>query len=81
MAAGGLFYGVDLPSADRIPGLILVLSVGAAAFCALGLAVISFIPNADAAPAVVNGTIHVMRETLAKLGEAGVNHAYMILYI
>jgi len=31
--------------------------VGAGVFCVLGVAVTAFIPNADASPAVVNGTV------------------------
>ena len=34
-----------------------MLLVGAATFCALGFAVTAVIPNADAAPAIVNATI------------------------
>jgi ABC-2 type transport system permease protein len=36
---------------------VLTLVVGAAVFSALGIAVTAVIPNADASPAVVNGTI------------------------
>lgn len=56
IAFGAVFYGVEVPT-DRLPALVLALVFGAAAFCALGLAVTGFIPNADAAPAVVNATI------------------------
>ena len=56
LGAGIVFYGVDL-SADRIAALVVAVMVGAAAFCALGLAVSSLIPNADAAPAVINASI------------------------
>ncbi len=54
--AGAVLYGVDVPTEDlpRITGIVLV---GAAAFSALGLAHTALVPNADAAPAVVNGTI------------------------
>jgi ABC-2 type transport system permease protein len=55
-AFGALFYGATLPT-DTLPAFALTLLVGAAAFSALGLAVTAVIPNADAAPAVVNGTI------------------------
>ena len=34
-----------------------MLAVGAATFCALGLAITAIIPNADAAPPTVNATI------------------------
>ncbi|HEY7270528.1 MAG TPA: ABC transporter permease, partial [Dehalococcoidia bacterium] len=39
------------------PAFVVTLAVGAATFCALGLAITSFIPNAEAAPAIVNGSI------------------------
>ena len=53
---GALFYGVDVPT-ESMPALIVTVLVGAAAFSALGLAVAGFVPNAEAAPAVVNGII------------------------
>ena len=56
LAMGVLFYGVD-PPGERFPAFVVTLVVGAAAFCALGLAITGFIPNADAAPAVVNASI------------------------
>jgi ABC-2 type transport system permease protein len=46
----GRLYGVPLPSQWSAIGLTLVL--GAASFCALGVAVASLIANAEAAPAV-----------------------------
>jgi len=55
-AFGALLYGATLPT-DTLPAFVLTLLVGAAAFSALGVAVTSVIPNADAAPAIVNGTI------------------------
>lgn len=55
-AAGAIFYNVDVPT-NTMPAFILSLAVGAATFCALGLALTAFISNADAAPAVVNGSI------------------------
>lgn len=55
-AGGALFYGVDVPT-QTMPAVIVTVLVGAAAFSALGLAITGFIPNAEAAPAVVNGTI------------------------
>ena len=56
IGAGVVFYGVDAPT-DRLPALVVTLLVGAAAFCALGLAISALIPNADAAPAVVNASV------------------------
>jgi ABC-2 type transport system permease protein len=52
---GILFYGVTFPG--HWLALIVSLAVGAACFCALGIAVSCFIPNADAAPAIVNGIL------------------------
>jgi len=46
-------YGVVFPG--HWVALAVALLVGAATFCALGVAVSTLIPNADAAPAVVNG--------------------------
>lgn len=53
---GALAYDVPFPW-DQLPQLLLTLAVGAATFCVLGLAVSSLIPNADAAPAIVNASI------------------------
>jgi ABC-2 type transport system permease protein len=50
---GQIFYGVDIPL-DTLPAFLLTLVVGAGAFCALGLAATCAVPNAEAAPAVVN---------------------------
>lgn len=55
-SAGDLFYGVEVPTDDLVRITAIVL-VGAAAFSALGLAHTALVPNADAAPAIVNGTI------------------------
>lgn len=49
-------YGVDFRTAT-LPGLLATLALGAACFCALGLAVSGLCPNADAAPAIVNFSI------------------------
>jgi ABC-2 type transport system permease protein len=54
--AGALFYDVDAP-AGTLPAFLITLAVGAATFCALGLAITTIIPNADASPAIANGTI------------------------
>jgi ABC-2 type transport system permease protein len=55
-AFGAIFYHATLPT-STLPAFALTLVVGAAAFCALGVAVTAVIPNADAAPAVVNASI------------------------
>ncbi len=56
LLVGVLVYGVDLPT-TRMAAFIVTCVVGAATFCALGVAVANFIPNADAAPAIVNASI------------------------
>jgi ABC-2 type transport system permease protein len=53
VAFGVVAYGVTFPLV-RLPDLILVLLVGASAFSAIGIAVASLVPNADAGPAIVN---------------------------
>ena len=50
---GQVVYGVDIPL-DTLAAFVLTLVVGAGAFCALGLAATCAVPNAEAAPAVVN---------------------------
>ena len=56
-AFGASAYSADLPTGATLVEFVVMLLVGAAAFCALGLAVTAIIPNADAAPALVNGVI------------------------
>jgi ABC-2 type transport system permease protein len=53
---GAVLYGVELQT-EKLPALVVGIAVGAAAFCALGMAMSGLIPNADAAPAVVNAVI------------------------
>jgi ABC-2 type transport system permease protein len=55
-AFGALVYSVPVPW-DALPVLVLLLAVAAAAFSALGLGVAGLIPNADAAPAIVNAVV------------------------
>lgn len=55
-AFGAVSYHARLPS-STLPAFLLTLVVGAASFCALGIALTVVIPNADAAPAVVNASI------------------------
>jgi ABC-2 type transport system permease protein len=54
---GKAFYGAAIPSGVTLLRFLVMLVVGAAAFCALGLAVTALIPNADASAAIVNATI------------------------
>ncbi|HXJ64019.1 MAG TPA: ABC transporter permease [Actinomycetota bacterium] len=53
---GIVAYSADLP-VKTLPAFIVTVIIGAASFAALGLAVTSIVPNADAAPAVVNATV------------------------
>lgn len=56
VAFGVVFYGVDVPR-QTLPAFVVSLALGAAVFSMLGLAITAFIPNADAASAVVNATV------------------------
>jgi ABC-2 type transport system permease protein len=54
---GHAVYQADIPSGLTLLRFIVTLLVGAAAFCALGLAATVVIPNADAAAPIVNAII------------------------
>jgi len=56
-AFGRAVYGADIPTGATLLRFIVALLVGAAAFCALGLAATAIIPNADAGAPVVNAII------------------------
>jgi ABC-2 type transport system permease protein len=56
LAVGVAVFGVDFRW-DTVGGLVATLALGAACFCALGLAVSGLCPNGDAAPAIVNFSI------------------------
>jgi ABC-2 type transport system permease protein len=56
IAFGAVFYGVDVPT-QTMPAFIVTIVLSAATFCALGLAVSSFVPNAQAASAIANATV------------------------
>ncbi|HZA27836.1 MAG TPA: ABC transporter permease [Actinomycetota bacterium] len=53
---GALFYDAEVPS-RTLPAFLTTVAIGAATFSALGLALTSVIPNADASPAIVNASI------------------------
>jgi ABC-2 type transport system permease protein len=53
---GALFYDAEVPT-RTLPAFLTPIAIGAAAFSALGLALTSVIPNADASPAIVNASI------------------------
>ena len=52
IAVGIVAYNVTFPG--HTAALLITLALGAATFCALGLAMTTVIPNAEAAPAIVN---------------------------
>jgi ABC-2 type transport system permease protein len=52
-AIGGVAYGVHVPFA-RAGEVLATVAVGAASFCAIGIALSGFIPSQDAAPPMVN---------------------------
>jgi ABC-2 type transport system permease protein len=54
---GHVAYGAKIPTGTTLFEFLLMLAVGAAAFCALGLAVTAAIPNFDASAPIVNATI------------------------
>lgn len=56
LALGATAYGVQVRAAT-LPGLIATLVLGTAAFTTLGIGITRLIPNAEAAPVVVNLTI------------------------
>ena len=56
-AFGHAFYSADIPSGVTLLRFAVMLAVGAASFCALGLAMTALVPNADAAGAMVNASI------------------------
>ncbi len=53
LALGAAAYGVDV-RASTLPAVIVALVLGTAAFTTLGIGIVRFIPNAEAAPAIVN---------------------------
>jgi ABC-2 type transport system permease protein len=53
LALGNIAYGVTIRG-DTLPAVLVALLLGTAAFTTLGIGIVRFIPNAEAAPAVVN---------------------------
>jgi ABC-2 type transport system permease protein len=56
-AFGRASYSADIPTGVTLVRMLVILVVGAAAFCALGFAIASILPNADAALPIVNAVI------------------------
>jgi ABC-2 type transport system permease protein len=54
---GRMLYGASIPAGLTLLRFLAMLLAGAASFCALGFAFTAVIPNADAAPAIVNASI------------------------
>jgi ABC-2 type transport system permease protein len=55
-ALGRVLYGVDIPW-GQLPEIVVVLVVGSAAFCCLGIALTAAIPSQDAAAPIVNALL------------------------
>jgi len=51
-----VFFDVGLPT-NTLPAMLVTLIVGSVTFCSLGIAVTTLVPNADAAPAVINASV------------------------
>jgi ABC-2 type transport system permease protein len=56
-AFGILFYEATAPTGGLLLDFVTILIVGAGSFAALGLATTTIVPNAEAAPAIVNAVI------------------------
>lgn len=56
LALGAIAYGVSVRG-STLPAVVVELLLGTAAFTTLGIGIVRFIPNADAAPAIVNLSI------------------------
>lgn len=57
IAFGRAFYGAVVPTGTTLLRFLVVVIIGAAAFCSLGLAMSAAIPNADASAPIVNAVI------------------------
>jgi ABC-2 type transport system permease protein len=56
LTLGAAVWGVDV-RASTLPGLVVTLLLGTAAFTTLGIGITRFISNAEAAPVIVNLTV------------------------
>ncbi len=56
LGAGAIFYNVHVRT-ETLPALIIILGFGTIAFTTLGIGIVSFIRNAEAAPVVTNLTV------------------------
>jgi ABC-2 type transport system permease protein len=53
---GRIVYDVEIPW-DRLPAVLVTLTVGAASFCCIGVALTAIIPSEDSAPAITNAVL------------------------
>lgn len=53
---GRIVYDVEIPW-DRMPAVLVTLTVGAASFCCIGVALTAIITSEDAAPAITNAVL------------------------
>lgn len=53
---GALAHGVEVPD-NTMPAFIITVAIGAASFCALGIAIAGVVPNVDAGAPVINATV------------------------
>ena len=53
---GRIAYGVEIPF-ERLPAVLVTLTIGAAAFCCMGVALTAVIPSVDAAAPITNATV------------------------
>jgi ABC-2 type transport system permease protein len=56
LALGVVAYGVHIYASTQ-PAVTVVLILGTIVFTALGIGIVRFIPNSEAAPAILNLTI------------------------
>jgi ABC-2 type transport system permease protein len=55
-AIGWIVYDVEIPW-DRLPAVLVTLTIGAASFCCIGVALTAIIPSEDSAPAITNAVL------------------------
>jgi ABC-2 type transport system permease protein len=81
VAFGASFYHASVPTGVALWHFCVILVVGAASFSALGFAITVAIPNAEAAPAIVNATIMPLLFLSGIFIPLGVNTPSWILWI
>lgn len=56
VVVGAIVHGVEVPD-NTLPAFIVTVAIGAASFCALGIAIAGAVPNVDAGAPVINATV------------------------